>query len=82
MNLEDKIDIVKDILKDKNVAIGFSGGADSTLIAYLSSQVAQNTLAITVDNHLMPTNFINHTKDMCSFFGIKHDVIDLSLIHI
>lgn len=77
MNLEDKIDIVKDILKDKNVAIGFSGGADSTLIAYLSSQVAQNTLAITVDNHLMPTNFINHTKDMCSFFGIKHDVIDI-----
>ena len=46
MDLEDKIDIVKSILKDKKVAIGFSGGADSTLIAYLSSKVAADTLAI------------------------------------
>ena len=36
MNLNDKINIVKNILKDKKVAIGFSGGADSTLITYLS----------------------------------------------
>ena len=34
MNLEDKIKIVENILKDKKVAVGFSGGADSTLIAY------------------------------------------------
>ena len=53
MNLEDKIQIVKDQLKDKKVAIGFSGGADSTLIAYLSSKVAENTLAITIDNHII-----------------------------
>ena len=35
MTLEDKISIVKDILRDRKVAIGFSGGADSTLIAYI-----------------------------------------------
>ena len=77
MNLENRIDIVKDILKDKKVAIGFSGGADSTLIAYLSSKVAKETLAITIDNHLMPTNFINHAKDMCNLFGIRHEIIDI-----
>ena len=55
MNLEEKIEIVEEILKDKKVAIGFSGGADSTLIAYLSSKVAKDTLAITIDNHLLPT---------------------------
>lgn len=77
MNLEDKIDIVKDILKDKKVAIGFSGGADSTLIAYIASKVANDTLAITIDNHLMPTNFINHAKKMCETFGIRHEIIDM-----
>jgi uncharacterized protein len=77
MNLEQKIDIVKDILKDKKVAIGFSGGADSTLIAYLSSKFAEDTLAITIDNHLMPTGFIEHTKSMTDLFGIKHKIIDI-----
>ena len=60
MSLENKINVVCNILKDKKVAIGFSGGADSTLIAYLSSKVAADTLAITIDNHLLPTG--NHLE--------------------
>ena len=56
MNLEEKIEIVKETLKDKKVAIGFSGSADSTLMAYLSSKVAEDTLAITINNHLLPKN--------------------------
>lgn len=78
MNLEDKINIVKNILKDKKVAIGFSGGADSTLIAYLSSKVAKDTLAITIDNHLFPTGFIENTKRLSEFFGIKHEIVDIN----
>ena len=77
MNLEDKIDTVKNILKDKRVALGFSGGADSTLIAYLSSKVAADTLAITIDNHLMPTSFMEHAKETASSFGISHEIIDI-----
>lgn len=78
MNLEDKINIVKDILKDKKVAIGFSGGADSTLIAYLSSKVAKDTLAITIDNHLLPRDFVENTKKVTDKFGIKHEIIDIN----
>lgn len=78
MDLEDKINIVKNILKDKKVAIGFSGGADSTLIAYLSSKVAKDTLAITIDNHLLPKGFVENTKDVAKSFGIKHEVIDVN----
>ena len=40
MIIEDKINIVKDILEDKKVALGIYGEADSTLMAYLSSEVA------------------------------------------
>ena len=78
MNLEEKIDIVKNILKDKKVAIGFSGGADSTLIAYLSSKVSKDTLAITINNHLLPTDFIEHTKHVAESFGIKHKIVDIN----
>lgn len=78
MSLEDKIEIVKDCLKDKKVAIGFSGGADSTLIAYLASQVSSDVLAITIDNHLFPDNFLKHTQDMAKEFNIKHHIIDIN----
>lgn len=78
MELEDKINIVKNILKGKKVAIGFSGGADSTLIAYLSSKVAKDTLAITIDNHLLPTDFIENTVNVANSFGIKHEIVDVN----
>ncbi|WP_405290672.1 TIGR00268 family protein [Methanobrevibacter sp.] len=78
MIIEDKIDIVKDILKDKKVAIGFSGGADSTLMTYLSSKVASDTLAVTIDNHLFPKGFIEHAKNMTQSFGISHEIIDIN----
>lgn len=77
MNLEDKINIVKNILKDKKVAIGFSGGADSTLIAYLSAQTAKDTLAITINNHLLPTGFVENTKKATETFGIKQEIISI-----
>ena len=77
MKLYEKIALVENILKDKKVAIGFSGGADSTLIAYLASRVSHDVLAITINNHLFPDNFINHVKNMASKFGIKHHIIDI-----
>lgn len=77
MDLDEKIEIVKDILRGKKVAIGFSGGADSTLITYLSSKVAEDTLAITIDNHLFPTGFVEYAKKVCESFGVKHTIIDI-----
>ena len=77
MKLNEKIDVVKDMLANKKVAIGFSGGADSTLLAYLSSQVSKDTLAITIDNHLLPINFIENTKEIAKTYNIKHEIIDL-----
>ena len=77
MSLEDKINVVCEILRDKKVAIGFSGGADSTLIAYLSSKFAKDTLAITIDNKLLPTGFVENTKRTADSFGIKHEIVDI-----
>ena len=78
MNLEEKIKIVESELAGKKVAIGFSGGADSTFIAYLASKVSHDVLAITIDNHLMPTGFINHTQKMAELFKIKHEIVNIN----
>ena len=78
MKLEEKISIVENILKGKKVAIGFSSGADSTLIAYLSSKFAKDTLAITIDNHILPTDFIENAKKATESFGIRHEIIDIN----
>lgn len=78
MDLEEKIEIVKRKLNDRKVAIGFSGGADSTLIAYLSSKVAEDTLAITINNHLLPTDFVENTKKITELLEIKHDIININ----
>ena len=77
MNLKEKIKIVESELAGKKVAIGFSGGADSTFIAYLASKVSSDVLAITIDNHLMPTDFIAHTKNMAELFKINHEIVDI-----
>ncbi len=77
MNIDEKINVVENILKGKMVAIGFSGGSDSTLLSYLSSRVASDTLAITIDNHLFPKGFIEHTRKTCETFNINHKVIDI-----
>ena len=71
MRIEDKINIVKTILKNKKVVIGFSGGADSTLISYLASKVSKDVLAITINNNLMPTNFVENTQKLAKLFNKK-----------
>lgn len=77
MTLQEKINKVKDLIKDKKIAISFSGGADSTLIAYLAAQVSDNPITITVDNKIMPEGFVENAKEIASEFGLKHIIIDI-----
>ena len=49
MDLQQKIEKVKEYFKDKEVLIAFSGGADSTLIAKIAKDNAKNALAVTID---------------------------------
>ncbi|MCF0227044.1 MAG: TIGR00268 family protein [Methanobrevibacter sp.] len=74
MKLESKIDKVKKKLKNKKIAISFSGGADSTLICYLASEVASDVLAITVDNNILPKGFVEHTENFCKSHGVKQKI--------
>lgn len=75
MNLEQKMEKLKGYLKDKKVLIAFSGGADSTLVAKIAKDVSREAVAITIDNGVLPPDFIGNAKDIANKIGIFHEVI-------
>lgn len=75
MNVEKKIDRVKEILKDREIAIAFSGGADSTLMAHLASIACKRVLAITIDNNIFPPGFVENTKKICKSLNISQEIV-------
>jgi pyridinium-3,5-biscarboxylic acid mononucleotide sulfurtransferase len=76
MELETKLEQLKDYLKSKKVLVAFSGGADSSLIAYIASKVSKESLAVTVDNGVMPSDCIGNAVKIAEAIGIKHSVVD------
>lgn len=82
MNLNEKIEKVKEMMKGKKIAIAFSGGADSTLITYLTKKVASDVLAITFDNGIMPSNFINNSKKIANSLEVSQEILEENLLGI
>ena len=75
MELQRKINDLKAFFKDKKVIIAFSGGADSTLLASVAKEEAKDALAVTVDNGVMPAEFIKKSEQIAKKIGIKHHTI-------
>ena len=80
MTLENKIKRLKDYLRDKKSILGFSAGSDSTLIAYILSEVSPDSLLVTINNNMMPKEFIDYTKEQAKKFNLKHTVINLDFL--
>jgi uncharacterized protein len=75
LELEQKLDKIRDYLKDKKVVVAFSGGADSTLLAKLTHESAPEAVAITVDNGVQPKNFLEKASKIAAEIGIPHEVL-------
>ena len=76
MEIEKKLDILSKYLKNERVLVAFSGGADSTLVAKIAQDVSNEAVAVTVDNGVMPSEFIGNTKRVARDIGIKHIVVN------
>ena len=76
MELESKLEQLEDYLKNMKVLVAFSGGADSSLVAYIASKVSKESLAVTVDNGVMPSDCIGNAIKIAKAIGIKHSVVE------
>ena len=80
MSIENKIELLKDYLRNRKCVLGFSAGSDSTLLAYILSRVSPDSLLVTIDNNMMPKEFIEYTIEKADEFNLKHKVIRINFL--
>ncbi|MFW9877777.1 MAG: ATP-dependent sacrificial sulfur transferase LarE [Candidatus Thorarchaeota archaeon] len=74
--LEKKLKSLISSLDSKKVIVAFSGGVDSSLLAFLSSKYAKETLLITEKSILYPDEEIEETKRFSEKYNIQHLIIE------
>ena len=82
--LSKKIDeLIEALSQKKGVAVAFSGGADSSLVAMLAYKaLGKKAAAITVNSPLLPSGDINVAKKTAKEIEIQHVVLELNELEI
>lgn len=81
MNLEDKEKILIEILTSyEKVVIGYSGGVDSTFLAFIAQKVlGENALCVTIAAELHSKREIQESIEFANKNGINQTVVKLSI---
>jgi len=75
-NLNDKLENLASFLKSKKVIVAFSGGVDSSLLAYLSNKYAKEALLVTEKSILYTDEEIQLTSNFAKKYAIAHLIIE------
>ena len=75
-NLNLKLKELKSFLIGKRVIVAFSGGVDSSLLAFLSKKYAKDTLLITERSILYPEEEIKGASQFANKHDIEHKIIE------
>ncbi len=75
-NLRTKLENLTSFLRNKKVVVAFSGGVDSSLLAFLSNKYAKEALLVTEKSILYPDEEIRLTSDFAKKYDIKHLIIE------
>ncbi|MFX0040492.1 MAG: ATP-dependent sacrificial sulfur transferase LarE [Promethearchaeota archaeon] len=71
-----KLEALITFLKEKKVIVAFSGGVDSSLLAFLSKKYAKDTLLITERSILYPEEEVEEASQFAKKYGINHIIIE------
>jgi len=74
--LRRKLDDLKAFFREKKVIVAFSGGVDSSLLAFLSKKYSKETLLITEKSILYPNDEIEETIQFAKKYNINHRIIE------
>lgn len=77
MLLEEKLELLKDIIRKKgSAAVAFSGGVDSTFLIKVAKEVLGDKLiAVTATSSTYPERELNEAIKYAKDFGVKHIII-------
>ena len=75
-SLEEKLNNIISLLKNKKAIVAFSGGVDSSLLGILSKKYAKDTLLVTERSILYPKDEIDDTIQFAKKYEIPHIIID------
>jgi uncharacterized protein len=78
MILQEKLDILKDIIREKgSAAVAFSGGVDSTfLIKVVKEVLGENMIAVTATSSTYPERELKEAIKYAKDLGVKHIIIN------
>jgi uncharacterized protein len=75
-NLKEKELHIIDFFKEKKIVVAFSGGVDSSLLAYLSRKYAQETLLVTLKSMLITDEEFEQSKNFARMYSISQLIIE------
>ena len=75
-----EIESLESLLSGRRVAVGYSGGVDSTLLAVLAREFSEASAAITVVSPLLSKRDLQRAKSLAAQLGLRHFSINMNLL--